>query len=194
MRPPNSFNISTLLNISIHAPPRRSATIVSITNHSNIIVFQSTHPREGVRLKATIRFASKYLFQSTHPREGVRPQSASVNSTSFTFQSTHPREGVRQLYCLYHLTRLRNFNPRTPAKECDCHAAVAVFLPLWISIHAPPRRSATLLPLFNLPFYPFQSTHPREGVRLKYHNQLDQEGSISIHAPPRRSATATYSK
>ena len=35
-------------------------------------LFQSTHPREGVRLKP-VRFTSRTLpFQSTHPREGVR--------------------------------------------------------------------------------------------------------------------------
>ena len=35
----------------------------------------------------------------------------------------------------------------------------------------------------------FQSTHPREGVRLVYLSLFLCQCSISIHAPPRRSAT-----
>ena len=35
------------------------------------------------------------IFQSTHPREGVRRLLESDQSASLAFQSTHPREGVR---------------------------------------------------------------------------------------------------
>ena len=59
-----------------------------------------------------------------------------------------------------------HFNPRTPAKECDqMMADMDQFVP-YISIHAPPRRSATEVLIM------YQPTN-----------------AISIHAPPRRSAT-----
>ena len=37
-------------------------------------IFQSTHPREGVRRLVGYGFKDYGGFQSTHPREGVRPQ------------------------------------------------------------------------------------------------------------------------
>ena len=37
------------------------------------------------------------LFQSTHPREGVRPTRLNSSRKVELFQSTHPREGVRRL-------------------------------------------------------------------------------------------------
>ena len=83
--------------ISIHAPPRRSATYSFLTLSSTVLIFQSTHPREGVR-------------------QGV---------------PNHMVIGTR------------NFNPRTPAKECDLLVGVLFVFEFLISIHAPPRRSAT---------------------------------------------------
>ena len=64
---------------------------------NNERVFQSTHPREGVRL-LHLRFAElRALFQSTHPREGVRQAEARKAAAEMEFQSTHPREGVRRI-------------------------------------------------------------------------------------------------
>ena len=68
-----------------------------------------------------------------------------------------------------------NFNPRTPAKECDPREGVRLEVQPCrlrrdpISIHAPPRRSAT----FRLPLTKYRFV-------------------ISIHAPPRRSATGVH--
>ena len=82
-------------------------------------------------------------FQSTHPREGVRPVSPQELRPFRSFQSTHPREGVRRLI------------------------SWSIDLVLAISIHAPPRRSATIHnPQPDKDNPEFQSTHPREGVRL----------------------------
>ena len=60
--------------ISIHAPPRRSATFDRFRTIGRFIIFQSTHPREGVRQLSKSSITVEALFQSTHPREGVRPQ------------------------------------------------------------------------------------------------------------------------
>ena len=132
-------------NISIHAPPRRSATLYAFIL-GYLRVFQSTHPREGVRRELLGHvLAGSWKFQSTHPREGVRPYINSRVAGLRTFQSTHPREGVRP------------FSPWTTIYPC------------WISIHAPPRRSAT--PAYQQCFQRailFQSTHPREGVRPQH--------------------------
>ena len=65
---------------------------------------------------------------------------------------------------------LKDFNPRTPAKECDP------------------------APFFQATGdYQFQSTHPREGVRLGAKTVTPPAVEISIHAPPRRSATWSWS-
>ena len=42
-----------------------------------------------------------------------------------TFQSTHPREGVRRLTIRKVIVDMINFNPRTPAKECDKENAMS---------------------------------------------------------------------
>ena len=84
--------------ISIHAPPRRSATPSGTLYEPPSGTFQSTHPREGVRLKLAMRCAGLLLFQSTHPREGVRLIGYLMGAVQELFQSTHPREGVRLQY------------------------------------------------------------------------------------------------
>ena len=111
--------------ISIHAPPRRSATPPRLSQNSIEVLFQSTHPREGVRpydiqlymmysfisihapprrsatpaKECDLRFNhvdfGEIQFQSTHPREGVRRSGFHLPNTDLSFQSTHPREGVR---------------------------------------------------------------------------------------------------
>ena len=132
-------------NISIHAPPRRSATVYADKVTVSVTTFQSTHPREGVRHWSD-HFDQLHLSISIHapprrsatdleilsrcvkaisihapPRRSATPPRLSQNSIEVLFQSTHPREGVRpydiQLYMMYS----------------------------FISIHAPPRRSATFL-------------------------------------------------
>ena len=103
--------------ISIHAPPRRSAT--SGLQHEDLHKqFQSTHPREGVRPASAAQADIVTVFQSTHPREGVRPALAGAQNVQILFQSTHPREGVRRDGQI-HPVQAVHFNPRTPAKECD---------------------------------------------------------------------------
>ena len=176
--------------ISIHAPPRRSATHCCGCLPCLQVKFQSTHPREGVRLSLAVTLG---LFcWNFNPRTPAKECDRSSSDT-----------GPRNL----------DFNPRTPAKECDNLQPQVTLTGLTISIHAPPRRSATDLEILsrcvkaisihapprrsatpprlsqNSIEVLFQSTHPREGVR-PYDIQLYMMYSfISIHAPPRRSAT-----
>ena len=105
-------------------------------------------------------------FQSTHPREGVRPRGRACSTGSMSFQSTHPREGVRRL----HLIKFGN-----------CFS---------ISIHAPPRRSATFEIIDGQVILHDISIHApprRSATDLVF--KLCGRAGISIHAPPRRSAT-----
>ena len=83
--------------------------------------------------------------------------------------NSHIREGVRLLLTLLGTHGLDYFNPRTPAKECDVVRQLNTLEVHLISIHAPPRRSAT------------RPNGPSTGHQYQ----------ISIHAPPRRSATPT---
>ena len=86
---------------------------------------------------------NRKVFQSTHPREGVR-----LNQQAFTIGgfkiSIHapPRRSATLLYVRCSSDNV-NFNPRTPAKECDILRRVKEEQEYNISIHAPPRRSAT---------------------------------------------------
>ena len=154
------------IQISIHAPPRRSATKPGLSKFS----------------------LSK--FQSTHPREGVRHREWTLEDRTKNF---NPRTPAKE--CDFHQPSLlpfyRHFNPRTPAKECDTITCVPCpsilvfqsthpregvrlvsFVPILvvfgISIHAPPRRSATLVRPYVFDAKLFQSTHPREGVRPQH--------------------------
>ena len=65
------------------------------------------------------RLLNHTIFQSTHPREGVRQIPHQHIPDSSRFQSTHPREGVRPRLVVLGGLRILHFNPRTPAKECD---------------------------------------------------------------------------
>ena len=82
-----------------------------------------------------------------------------------TFQSTHPREGVR-----HDIGGIDdgedNFNPRTPAKECDSNYV-------------------RLFDIFSL----FQSTHPREGVRRWWHNQTTAINYFNPRTPAKECDT-----
>ena len=105
--------------------------------------FQSTHPREGVR-QSTVSIPVVSLPISIHapPR---RSATTGRCKPSFPYEiSIHapPRRSAtssRQTASRDH----RYFNPRTPAKECDLISFLSCVVVLI-----------------------FQSTHPREGVRL----------------------------
>ena len=135
--------------------------------HVFVIAFFYFNPRTPA--KECDLFISPYscvnaAFQSTHPREGVRLGFAWSNTSWLLFQSTHPREGVRLLFD--HLKLLvGSISIHAPPRRSATHRRKrSDFRPI-ISIHAPPRRSATSTNGARFRAFIFQSTHPREGVR-----------------------------
>ena len=122
MRRPSIVQCLTLVTISIHAPPRRSAT------HSTTPMKQSRtdfNPRTPAKECDLIRF--NQLDPST---SYFNPRTPAKECDQGTFTSTP--SGI-------------HFNPRTPAKECDLV-------------------TKRILITDDL----FQSTHPREGVRPQH--------------------------
>ena len=134
--------------------------------------FQSTHPHEGVRPFMSTHLIGSGVFQSTHPHEGVRRYNFQpLPDLLSLFQSTHPHEGVRLASAVVCFRYFLYFNPRTPTKECDVVSVLRCGSKSKISIHAPPRRSAT-----------------------RYLKPTASCCGISIHAPPRRSATTVLNR
>ena len=132
--------------ISIHAPPRRSAT-KSKAFYCRDVRFQSTHPREGVRLPMILVNVASWAFQSTHPREGVRLWRYFYRSLQCSlFQSTHPREGVR-LSSRFSSGGFGLISIHAPPRRSATASISSILASRFISIHAPPRRSATIADL-----------------------------------------------
>ena len=130
--------------ISIHAPPRRSATHCCGCLPCLQVKFQSTHPREGVRLSLAVTLG---LFcWNFNPRTPAKECDRSSSDTGPRNLDFNPRTPAKECDRLGDSVPLRQsyFNPRTPAKECDATPLIPEFNRSFISIHAPPRRSATI--------------------------------------------------
>ena len=155
--------LSNSKDISIHAFPRKNATMIRFTI-SPLQIFQSTHSLARMRRVLSDDTATSDLFQSTHSLARMRLSSICKFSAVRTFQSTHS------------LARMRRsaYKKLLAVMEISIHAFPRKNATLWrspglapgrISIHAFPRKNAT----FNLTFtgatYLFQSTHSLARMR-----------------------------
>ena len=116
-----SFSLPS--RISIHAPPRRSATTLTHVLKLRAIYFNPRTPAKECDLTT---YLTTYLLGYFNPRTPAKECDTSVKIATHSpqsFQSTHPREGVRPGDGRHGSIRTVYFNPRTPAKECDVYAA-----------------------------------------------------------------------
>ena len=168
--------------------PAKECDDQSVQHRSPSFYFNPRTPAKECDIPDSMEIHCVDRFQSTHPREGVRRFCLSITTIISYFNPRTPAKECDGLAVTLGLF-CWNFNPRTPAKECDLASFQSFSLPSRISIHAPPRRSATAQDDYHTYGLVFQSTHPREGVRHTFIREVQHFDTISIHAPPRRSAT-----
>ena len=110
-----------------------------------------------------------------------------LNSITISIHAPPRRSAT---HCLQNMLNRQVISIHAPPRRSATPVHRLVSLHYRISIHAPPRRSATYpdQSRLSVPIV-FQSTHPREGVRLVRGSDTVHLRLISIHAPPRRSAT-----
>ena len=154
-----------LMRISIHALPRKNATLTVFAVFTGCVISIHALPRKNA---------------TSHPFV--------IPSVLCKFQSTHSLARMRRYSDSSRFCTASNFNPRTPSQECD----FLFTLPhrrIIISIHALPRKNATKK-IVRYSFFRDISIHalPRKNATLSL-ACLMPSTTISIHALPRKNAT-----